>query len=307
MDASQPDGDYLSLSEIRQVVSRGREGGGGPLSNLQHATRSAYHLCEAIVRSPAYQSLRTRPPTLEEFESDLACVIASYRWLLARIEKSRLAVKIEKVRVLEDSLDANFRNLLKALPRYAPSTSKRLSKIQPSKPEEAARVEPYVDRDLARAGRRIEASASADELLDLAGELLEKREELVRQIRERPAPRSPLPGEGLMRGLIRCLLALERVLEGFRAIPTSPELKAWLSSAENIRHLFESFLNKHGVYRMDVEGTRLDLDAVEVVEKVFTSKAEHHHVTKVVSDGFYYLGKPIKVARVGVAVRPESE
>lgn len=307
MDGSQSDHEFLNLSEIRQVVIHGRERGRAILSNCLHAARSACHLCETIVGSPVYQSLRTRAPALEEFESDLACVIASYRWLLARIEKSRLPVKVEKVRVLEDSLEANLRNLLKALPRYAPSTSKRLSNTRPSKPEEAGRVKPSVDKDLERARRRIEEVESAEELLDLAEELLEKREELVRRVRENPALRRPLPGESLMRGLIRCLLSLERVLDGFRSMPTSPELKAWLSSAENIQHLFESFLKKHGVYRMDVEGTRFDVDVAEAVEKVFTSKAEHHQVTKVVSDGFFYMGKPIRVARVGVAIRPDRE
>jgi len=307
MDEAQPECEFLSLSETRQVVSHYREGGSGPLANLVRAARSAAHLCAAIVDSPVYRSFRTRPTTQEVFESDLACVIASYRWLLARIEKSRLPVKVEKVRVLEDSLDANFRNLLKALPRYAPSTAKRLAKTRPSKPDEAARVEPHVDQDLERARQRIEAAESATELLELAEALLAKRDELVRLIRQHPGLRRPLPGEGLIRALIRCLESLERILEGFRAIPPSPELDSFLSAAENIRHLFESFLQKHGVYRMDIEGTPLDLDLAEAVEKVVTVKAEHHEVTKVVSAGYYYLGKPVKVARVEVAVRPEVQ
>jgi len=305
MDETESGREFLSLSEIRQVVGHAREGGESPISNIRRGARSAHHLCETIVRSPVYQSLRTRPPTQEDFESDLACVIASYRFLLARIEKSRLPVKNEQVRVLADSLDANFRNLLKALPRYAPSVSKRLSSVRPSKPDEAGRVEGFVDEDLERAARRIEEAESAAELLDLAGELLEKREGLVRGVRDNPALRKALPGESFMKALVRCLLALEGILAGFRSIPTSPELESFLVSAENTRHLFECFLKKHGVYRMEIEGAPLDLDLAEVVEKVLNPKAEHRQVMKVLSDGFFYMGKPIKAARVSVSVRPE--
>jgi len=288
------------------VVSHAHEGGDVSLSNIQQAARSALHLCESIAQSPVYRSLGTRPKDREEFESDLACVIASYRFLLARIEKSRLPVEDEKVRSLEDSLDANLRNLLKALPRYAPDLSKRLSKVRPSKPSEAGRVTEVADEKLERASRRVKEAESGDELLDLAEWLLKKRDDLLARVRENPAQSKALPGEGLMRALIRCLEALERVLEGFRSIPTSPELEAFLTAAENTRYLFESFLRKHGVYRMEIEGTRFDADLAEAVEKVFTAEAEHHHVTDVVSHGYYYMGKPIKAARVSVAVRPEE-
>jgi hypothetical protein len=291
MDAESPEREFLSLSEVRQVAAHAREGGDTPLANIRHAARSALHLCESIAGSPVYRSLRTRPPSQEEFESDLACAIASYRFLLARIDKSRLPVESEKVRALEDSLDANLRNLLKALPRYAPTTSKRLAKTRPSKPAEAGRFVEFVDENLERAGRRVVEAGSAEELLDLTEWLLKKREELLARIGENPALKRPLPGEGLMRALIRCLEALERILEGFRSIPTSPELESFLSAAENTRYLFESFLRKHGVYRMDIEGTRFDTDLAEAVEKVFTEEAEHHHVTNVVSHGYYYMGK----------------
>jgi len=307
MNEENRDHEFLNLSEIRQVAAHAREAGAGSAANVRHAARSAFHLCEIIERSPVYQSLRTRPTTQEEFESDLACVIASYRFLLARIERSRLPVQSDKARTLADGLDANFRNLLKSLPRYAPTTSRRLSKTRPSKPDDAARVEPFMDENLERTGRRVEEAEAGEELLDLAEWLLTKREELLERIRENPALRRPLPGEGLMRALIRCLEALERILDGFRSIPASAELESFLSAAENTRYLFESFLRKHAVYRMDLEGTRFDTDLAEAVEKVITADAKHHHVANVVSHGYYYMGKPIRVARVSVAVKPEEE
>ena len=307
MNGAQSDDGPLSVSEIRQILSHYRREGKGNVKNLLHAARSAHDLCERVTRSPVYQSMRTRPSSKEVFESDVAWLITSYRWLLERVKRIGFSERDESTKRLYRNLDANLKNLLKTLQKGAPHLVNRLSEIVPSTPAQASRCEGYVDEDLRRIGKRINEGTCAAELLSLVDELLKKRTVLVRQVRENPALRESLPEETLMQSLANTLDSLQQIARGFSSTRTTPELEPHLATTKNMAQLFESFLNKHGVYRMEVKDSHVDPDLVEVVETQFTARSQRHHVTKIVSEGFFYLGKPIKVARVGVAVRPDLQ
>ena len=73
-----------------------------------------------------------------------------------------------------------------------------------------------------------------------------------------------------------------------------------------IHQLLLGVLSRHGVERMDVEGTPFDPNVHEVLDTLPDPDRPDQTVTRVYQDGYLFGGRLLRPALVQVSVRPES-
>lgn len=293
----------LTLSEIRTVVRYAGEGGNVRRDNLKAACDELVHMCREIANSGSYQSLKSVPYTRSRMESDLAYLVHAYQLLLEAAERavSNAGEEDSVEKRFHTNLNANYRNLLKVLEKWSADFIERLENIPPSGPQDLKIFGRHSDDELDRLIKDYKAAGQTEPLAPIAQGLLKKREELINTLETVSHQKTVLQHEDLMKGLVAVLEGLERVRFGFEEFMKSDTVRGLMKAVDLLRERYEDLLNKHGCYRMDVEGNEYDLNQVEIVERKHTLRHKHKHVSKVLSHGFIYRGKPIKIARVEVA------
>lgn len=291
----------LSLREIRQLLNYAREGGKVRRDNLIKACESLIRINRDIVESGYYQSWKSVAFTRSRMESDIAWLAAAYRSLLAAAERASQGAEDTPEMRFHHGIDANYRNLLKVLDKWSADLLARLDTIPPSSAQDLAIYGRHEDAELNDLIKQFEAPEDVKDYAGIARELLKRHDDLSRTFDEVSHQKRVINHEDLMKGLIEVFEGLQRLTEGFGEFRRNNLVMSLVKAAELLARRFESLLNKHGCYRMDLDKAELDLNLVEIVDRRHTLRMPHKHISAVLSHGYVFRGKPIKIAQVQVA------
>lgn len=291
----------LTLTEARTILRHAAEGGSSRRENLKAACETLIDLTRAVVESGAYQSLKSVAFTRSRMEADLAYLVRAYE----AVGQTTLRVfgnsDDETEQRFVQNFDANQRNLLKALEKWSADFMSRIGQIAPASPEDLKVYGKHSDPDL---DQLVDAFQSGEEPRDYAAigaRLLGRHDQISREFDQVSHQKRQLQHEDLMKGLIGVFEGLERIRDGFRKIRRNETLSRLMKALELLLSHFESLMNKHGCYRLDLDDVEYNLNLVEIVDRRHTLQRKHKHVSKVLDHGYVYRGKPIKIARVQVA------
>ncbi len=300
-NAGDDSGGQLSLREIRQLLNYAREGGKIRRDNLIKACECLIRINREIVESGYYQSWKSVAFTRSRMESDLAYLVAAYRSLLSAAERAAHGVEDSPETRFFHGIDGNFRNLLKSLEKWSADFLTRLDNIPPSSAEDLAVYGRHEDAELNALIKQFESPEPVKDHVAIAEGLLKRHDDLSKTFEEMSYQKRILQHEDFMKNLIEVLDGLQRMVEGFGEFRKNHVVMGLVKAGELLAKRFESLLNKHGCYRMDLERTEFDLNLVEIVDRRHTLKTPHKHISAILSHGYVFRGKPIKIAQVQVA------
>ncbi|MCX7012211.1 MAG: nucleotide exchange factor GrpE [Candidatus Sumerlaeota bacterium] len=150
----------------------------------------------------------------------------------------------------------------------------------------------------------LRASEEAGDLLTTISEMMLAREGMAEMSEQLKACQSEAGGQEFDRFIRRILPRLDgfdRILEGLRSMPPTPEVNNWLQTLEGLYFKLQGDLVSVGLVPMETVGKLVNLECMEVIDYRPTNDYPHNMVIQEVKRGWRYKGKPLRDAKVVVA------